>query len=180
MSKVGNTPVAIRQGVTVAIDGEHLTFTGPKGALELTLPKVLSASVSEGMLTIRRQDESKQTRSLHGTYRSLVSNAVQGVLNNWEKRVEVIGTGFGVSMKGQDAVFKIGFSHPVHFPPVEGITFATDGGTILVISGVDRQKVGEVAYLARNLKKPDPYKGKGVRYAGEKVKLRPGKKTKTA
>lgn len=180
MSKVGNKPISVEQGVEVVVDGSLVKVTGPRGSMEITLPNVLQVAKTDGGISLSRSDETKHSKSLHGTFRSLIWNAVHGVTKGWEKRVEVVGTGFGVTLKGKDAVFKVGYSHPVVFPHVEGLEYSVDGGTILVISGIDRQQVGEIAHLARSLKKPDPYKGKGVRYVGETIKLRPGKKTKTA
>lgn len=180
MSKVGLKSIPVEQGVTVQIDGSIVKVQGPKGALTIELPRSLSVEQENNTITVKRANESKNTRSLHGTFRSLIANAMHGVSKGWEKRIEVVGTGFGVSIKNGDAHFKVGYSHQVIFPKVEGITYVVEGSTILVISGVDKQRVGEVAYLARIIKKPDPYKGKGVRYVGEVIKLRPGKKTKTA
>jgi large subunit ribosomal protein L6 len=180
MSKVGQKSIPVEQGASIAIDEKVVKVTGPKGTLTVVLPNVLKAQIESNILKVIRKNETKDTRSLHGTFRSLIANAVHGVTKGWEKRIEVVGTGFGVTIKNGDAVFKVGYSHQVVFPKVEGLSYAVDGPTILVISGIDKQKVGEVAYLARIIKKPDPYKGKGVRYVGEVIKLRPGKKTKTA
>ncbi len=180
MSKVGQKAIPVEQGVSIQIDGQHVKVQGPKGSLSVEIPHVLAVKVENNVIQVSRKNEAKDTRSLHGTFRSLIANAVHGVTKGWEKRIEVVGTGFGVTIKNGDAVFKVGYSHQVVFPKVEGITYTVDGPTILVISGIDKQKVGEVAYLARIIKKPDPYKGKGVRYVGEVIKLRPGKKTKTA
>ncbi|MBP6993800.1 50S ribosomal protein L6 [Candidatus Woesebacteria bacterium] len=180
MSKIGQKTITIEQGVTVQVDGKVVTVKGPKGVLSVELPRILSIQNENNVLTISRNNETKRAKSFHGTFRSLIANAVHGVTRGWEKRIEVVGTGFGVTIKNGDAVFKVGYSHQVVFPKVEGLTYAVDGPTILVISGIDKQRVGEIAYLARIIKRPDPYKGKGVRYVGEVIKLRPGKKTKTA
>ncbi len=180
MSKVGHKSIPVEQGVTVQIDGNVVKVQGPKGVLTIELPQSLSVSHENNTVTVKRANEAKNTISLHGTFRSLIANAIQGVSKGWEKRIEVVGTGFGVSIKNGDAHFKVGYSHQVVFPKVEGINFVVEGSTVLVISGIDKQRVGEIAYLARIIKKPDPYKGKGVRYVGEVIKLRPGKKTKTA
>ena len=180
MSKVGFKPIPVEQGVTIQLDESVVTVQGPKGMLKIALPRFVSVKVENNTVIVNRANESKDARSLHGTFRSLISNAVQGVSKGWERRVEVVGTGFGVSIKNGDAHFKVGYSHQVIFPKVDGIQYAVEGSTILIISGVDKQRVGEIAYLARSIKRPDPYKGKGVRYVGEVIKLRPGKKTKTA
>lgn len=180
MSKIGNAGITVPSGVTVEITGQMVKVNGPKGSLVVTLPAVISASQQEGMLRVSRANESKHAKSLHGTFRNHIANALHGVTQGWDKRLEVVGTGFTVSMKGKDAIFKVGYSHPVIFPYVEGITFSVEGTNILIVSGMDKQLVGEVAHKARMIKKPDPYKGKGVRYVGEYIKLRPGKKTKAA
>lgn len=180
MSKVGQKSIQVDPGVSISIDAQVVKVTGPKGSLSVELPHVLKAQFENNVLKVSRKNEAKDTRSLHGTFRSLIANAIFGVTKGWEKKIEVVGTGFGVTVKNGDAVFKVGYSHQVVFPKTEGVTYAVEGSTILVISGIDKQKVGEVAYLARIIRKPDPYKGKGVRYVGEVIKLRPGKKTKTA
>lgn len=180
MSKIGQKTITIEQGVTVDIVEKVVTIKGPKGTLSVELPRMLSIKNENNVLTVSRNNDTKNAKSLHGTFRSLIANAVHGVTKGWEKRIEVVGTGFGVTVKNGDAVFKVGYSHTVVFPKVEGLTYSVDGPTILVISGIDKQQVGEIAYLARIIRKPDPYKGKGVRYVGEVIKLRPGKKTKTA
>lgn len=180
MSKVGYNPITIDAGVTVTVEGSTVNVKGSKGSLTIILPGKIQARVENSEVKISRDGETKQIKSLHGTYRSLIANAVHGVNKGWEKRLEVVGTGFSVTMKNEDAHFKVGYSHPVVFEKVEGLQYAVDGQNILIISGVDRQLVGQTAYKARSIKKPDPYKGKGVRYAGEVIKLKAGKKTKAA
>lgn len=180
MSKVGQNPITVVSGATVELQDKIVKVTGPKGTLIVELPHVITAKLDNGKVIMERKNDTKQTKSLHGTFRSLINNAVLGVTTGWEKRLEVTGTGFGVVVKNGEAVFKVGYSHPVVFKKVDGVTYSADGTTILIISGSDRQLVGQVAHLARLIKKPDPYKGKGVRYVGEVIKLKVGKKTKAA
>lgn len=181
MSKIGNKPVVV-SGTTVTYDKKksQVTVKGPKGELHVDLPKVISVEITPTEVIVKRANETGDVKALHGLFRSLIANAVVGVTKGWEKKVEVVGTGFGVSLKGGDAIFKVGYSHMVTFHKREGLTYTIDGSTILIISGADKQLVGQAAFLARKIKPPDPYKGKGVRYLGEVVKLKPGKKAKTA
>jgi large subunit ribosomal protein L6 len=180
MSKVGQKPIEIASSASVTVDGGCVTVKGPKGELQVQLPEGINANVNGTWVLVTRDNDSSQKKALHGLYRSLIANALIGVTQGWEKRLEVVGTGYGVSMKGEDAVLKVGFSHQVVFPKVQGVTYSVDGSNVLVITGVDRQLVGEVAHRARNIKPPDAYKGKGIRYLGEPVKLKAGKKAKTA
>ena len=180
MSKIGQNPITVEAGVIIEIDDKVVKVTGPKGTHTIVLPHVISAKLDSNILTVSRSGDSKQNKSLHGTFRNLIANAIYGVTKGWEKKVEVVGTGFGVTVKNDEAVFKVGFSHQVKFAKVEGITFVVDGTNILIIRGVDKQLVGQTAHQIRMIKKPDPYKGKGIRYLGEVIKLKHGKKTKTA
>lgn len=179
MSKIGNSPIPLDQ-TKVTLDGQKVLVSGPKGSQTIEIPKVLSASVEENKLIVKRNAETKTVKAMHGLFRSLIANAVHGVAKGWEKKLEVVGTGFGVSVKGGEAVFKVGFSHQVVFPKIEGLTYVADSVTMLTISGVDKQLVGEAAHRVRSIRPPDAYKGKGIRYLGEVVKLKPGKKVKTA
>ncbi|MEI6326940.1 MAG: 50S ribosomal protein L6 [Candidatus Roizmanbacteria bacterium] len=179
MSKIGNQPVSL-EGVKMTQTGNILSFTGPKGTLSVEMPHILKANVENNILTISRSGDSVKSKSLHGLFRALIANAVKGVVKEWEKRLEVVGTGFGVSLKSGDAIFKVGFSHQVTFPKKAGLTYVIEGQSILTISGIDKQLVGEAAHLVRSIRPPDAYKGKGIRYLGEVVKLKAGKKAKTA
>ncbi len=180
MSKIGNAPILVPTGVTVEITEPAVTVVGKEGRLIIEMPRVLKIEKADDKLVVSRKDESKKTKSLHGLYRQLVYNAVTGVLKPWQKRLEVFGTGYNVKSQGEDLVFKIGYSHPVVFKKVEGIKFQTEGSNKVAVSGVDKQLVGQVAFQIKLIKKPDVYKGKGIRYEGEKLRIKPGKKAKTA
>ena len=190
MSKIGQKALIVPAAVTLTVEGNTVTVKGKLGVLTVVLPQGItlkkgtdpSASSGQGMVyqVIRRSD-SKELKSLHGTFRTLIDNAIIGVEKAWEKRLEVVGTGFNVKMQGKDLVFKVGYSHPVIYKETEGILFAVDGNNKVIISGRDKQQVGEVAYKVKILKKPDVYKGKGIKYEGEKLRIKPGKKAaKTA
>ncbi|MCC7303838.1 50S ribosomal protein L6 [bacterium] len=179
MSKIGTKSVEVEDGVQVSVANGLVSVQGPKGNLTVAIPLHISVKQDGSTLMIERSHESKKVRSLHGLIRSLVSNAVIGVTKPWEKHLEVVGTGYRVKMKGRDLVFEVGYSHPVEFAEVEGVTYTVDGSKVTV-SGIDKQLVGEVAHKIKIIRKPDPYKGKGVRYEGEVIHLKPGKKAKTA
>lgn len=181
MSKIGNKPIEVPQSVTVTISesDKSVQIKGKIGELSYKLPNKLNISREDNKLIVKRSSEDKKTKSLHGLYRSLLNNAIIGVDTPWTKRLEVVGTGFNVKMQGQDLVFKLGFSHPVVFKSTTGVNFVVDGNNKVIISGADKQLVGQVAYQIKSAKKPDPYKGKGIRYEGEQLKLKPGKKAKT-
>lgn len=178
MSKIGQKSIEIPQGVTLTIEKKTISIKGPKGEYTVTLPKSLEAVSENGSILIKRSDDEKKTKSLHGLYRQLVFNGVSGVTAVWQKRLEVVGTGFSVKLKGEDLEFKLGFSHPVVFKKVTGVSYQVEGNTKVIVSGVDRQLVGQVTSQIKLLKEPDAYKGKGIRYEGEKLRLKPGKKAK--
>jgi large subunit ribosomal protein L6 len=176
MSRIGRLPVPVPTGVEVVIDGQAVTVTGPKGTLSHTVaaPIVVERS-DDGTLAVQRPDDERRSRALHGLTRSLIANMVQGVTAGYVKQLEIVGTGYRVQARGADLEFALGFSHPVTVKAPEGISFAVDGVTRFSVSGIDKQQVGEVAANIRKLRKPDPYKGKGVRYAGEQVRRKVGK-----
>jgi large subunit ribosomal protein L6 len=180
MSKIGMKPIAVPSGVQVQLNDRIVTVKGAKGELITTLPESLSISQEDSNLVVKRGSEDKKTKSLHGLFRSLVANAVEGVEKNWEKRLEIVGTGFNVKAQGEDVVLKVGFSHTVVVKKIPGISFRIEGNNKLIVVGVDKQLVGQVAYQIKIIRKPDAYKGKGIRYEGEKVRIKPGKKAKTA
>lgn len=180
MSKIGQKIIEVPQGVTCIVEKKTITIKGPKGEYTLSLPEKLEAVAENNTVLIKRTDEDKKTKSLHGLYRQLVFNGVMGVNEHWEKRLEVVGTGFNVKLQGEDLVFKLGYSHQVVFKKTPGITFQVDGNTKVVVSGVDKQFVGQIAHQIKLLRKPDVYKGKGIRYEGEKLRIKPGKKAKAA
>lgn len=178
MSRIGSKPVAIPSGVQVDIQEDGVVIKGPKGAMTIPVHRKIPVEKKENELVVTRVHETKETKALHGLYRSLYANAIKGVENLWEKKLEIVGTGFNVKQQGEGIVLKVGFSHLVEFPKVEGITLKVQGANKISVSGIDKQLVGEVAYKIKKIKKPDPYKGKGIRYEGEDVRTRPGKKAK--
>ncbi len=180
MSKIGAQTITVNQGVTVEIKDKVVHVKGPKGELSLSLPATIDVVNDNGVLTVSRTREDKKTKSLHGLYRSLVANAVLGVQNMWEKKLEIVGTGFNAKMQGQDLALKTGYSHPVIFTARPGVTYSVEGTNIITVSSVNKQAAGEVAHLIKLVRKPDPYKGKGIKYVGEQMKLKPGKKAKAA
>lgn len=182
MSKIGNLPLVVPAGVTLTVAEQGVTVTGKGGTLTIPLVYGIECKQSKEANTyvITRRNDTKEMKSVHGTSRTLIANAIAGVTKPWEKRLEVVGTGFNVKMQGQDLVFKIGYSHPVIFKSMPGVTYAVDGTTKVIIQGIDKQQVGEVAYKVKMLRKPDAYKGKGIKYEGEKLRIKPGKKAKAA
>jgi large subunit ribosomal protein L6 len=176
MSRIGRLPVPVPSGVEVSIDGPVVTVKGPKGTLSHTVAEPIAVGTSDdGALNVTRPDDERSSRSLHGLTRTLIANMVTGVTEGYEKKLEIVGTGYRVTAKGSDLEFALGFSHPVLITPPEGITFAVESPTKLSVSGIDKQRVGETAAKIRKLRKPDPYKGKGVRYQGEVVRSKVGK-----
>lgn len=176
MSRIGKIPVAVPNGVDITIEDATVTVTGPKGTLSHVVPAPITvARDDDGALVVTRPDEARESRSLHGLTRTLLSNLVQGVTQGYEKKLEIVGTGFRVLAKGSDLEFALGFSHPVKVTAPEGITFAVESATKFSVAGIDKQQVGEVAANIRKIRKPEPYKGKGVRYAGEQVRRKVGK-----
>ncbi|UFU05747.1 50S ribosomal protein L6 [Ruania halotolerans] len=176
MSRIGKIPVAVPSGVDVNIDGQAVTVKGPKGTLSHTVASPITVSRDDdGAIVVSRPNEERESRSLHGLTRTLIANCVQGVTQGYEKKLEIVGTGFRVVPKGSDLEFSLGFSHPVVVSPPEGITFQVESATKFSVSGIDKQVVGEVAANIRKIRKPEPYKGKGVRYAGEQVRRKVGK-----
>jgi large subunit ribosomal protein L6 len=176
MSRIGKLPITIPTGVDVTIDGQQISVKGPKGTLAHTVAEPITIERGDdGTLSVKRPDDERRSRALHGLTRSLVNNLVVGVTDGYEKKLEIHGVGYRVLLKGSDLEFSLGFSHPVKVTPPEGITFAVDGPTRFSVRGIDKQRVGEVAANIRKLRKPDPYKGKGVRYAGEKIRRKVGK-----
>ena len=175
MSRIGRLPVPVPTGVEVSIAGQRVTVKGPKGALEHTVAEPIAVGLQDGQLTVTRPDDERSSRSLHGLTRSLIANMVTGVTDGYEKRLEIVGTGYRVQARGENLEFALGFSHPVTVTAPDGIAFAVESPTRLSVRGIDKQRVGEVAANIRKLRKPDPYKGKGVRYAGEQVRRKVGK-----
>jgi large subunit ribosomal protein L6 len=176
MSRIGRLPIPVPSGVEVNLDGQVVTVKGPKGTLTHTVSEPIRIEKGEdGMLAVTRPDDERASRSLHGLTRTLVNNMVLGVTEGYVKAMEIRGVGYRVAAKGSDLEFALGYSHPVPVQAPDGITFEVSSPTKFVVKGIDKQKVGEVAANIRKLRKPDPYKGKGVRYEGEQIKLKVGK-----
>jgi large subunit ribosomal protein L6 len=176
MSRIGRLPITLPGGVDVALDGQEVTVKGPKGQLSHTVASPISVERAEdGTLQVKRPDDERSSRSLHGLTRTLINNMVIGVTQGYEKKLEIVGTGYRVQAKGSNLEFALGYSHPITVEPPAGVSFAVEAPTRFSVSGIDKQAVGEVAANLRKLRKPDPYKGKGVRYAGEVVKRKVGK-----
>jgi large subunit ribosomal protein L6 len=176
MSRIGRLPISVPSGVSVDIDGSTVTVKGPKGTLSHEVASPIEVSKDEdGTVTVTRPNDERLSRSLHGLTRTLVSNMVIGVTDGYTKALEISGTGYRVVAKGSDLEFALGYSHPILIEAPEGISFAVESPTKFSVSGIDKQQVGEVAAKLRKLRKPDPYKGKGVRYAGEVIRRKAGK-----
>ncbi|AEI11350.1 MULTISPECIES: 50S ribosomal protein L6 [Cellulomonas] len=175
MSRIGRIPVPVPAGVDVNIDGAVVTVKGPKGTLTHTIASPIKVAQEDGTLVVSRPDDERLSRSLHGLTRTLLANLVTGVTEGYVKKLEIVGTGYRVTAKGSDLEFALGFSHPVVVTPPEGITFVVEAPTRFSVQGIDKQQVGEVAANIRKIRKPEPYKGKGVRYAGENVRRKVGK-----
>ena len=175
MSRVGKNPVALPKGVETTIDGQHISVKGPKGTPELDVPEPIEVKVEDEHIVVTRPDDNRKNRALHGLSRSLINNMVVGVTEGYKVNMEIYGVGYRVLQKGSNLEFSLGYSHPVLIEAPEGITFATDGQTKFSIEGIDKQKVGQIAANVRRLRKDDPYKGKGIRYAGEQIRRKVGK-----
>ncbi|HUS21093.1 MAG TPA: 50S ribosomal protein L6 [Aeromicrobium sp.] len=177
MSRIGKIPVPIPSGVEVTIEGQSVTVKGPKGQLSHTVAEPITIRKDDdGALAVERPDDERLSKSLHGLSRTLVNNLVVGVTEGYEKKLEIVGVGYRVQAKGPTQLeFALGFSHPVVVDAPEGITFQVEKPTLFSVHGIDKQKVGEVAANIRKIRKPEPYKGKGVRYAGERVLRKAGK-----
>ncbi|WP_298889340.1 50S ribosomal protein L6 [uncultured Serinicoccus sp.] len=176
MSRIGRLPVTVPSGVDVAIDGSTVTVKGPKGQLALDVVEPIAVAAGEdGSIEVTRPDDERDSRSRHGLTRSLIANMVEGVTNGYTKKLEIHGTGYRVVARGSDLEFALGYSHPILIQAPEGITFQVENPTRFSVTGIDKQQVGEVAANIRKLRKPDPYKGKGVRYEGERIRRKVGK-----
>jgi len=178
MSRIGRLPIDIPSGVTVTVDGSAIAVKGPKGELSLTVASPIEVKLEENQLLVTRPDDERASRSLHGLTRTLIANQIIGVTEGYSKGLEIVGTGYRVQSKGSSIEFALGFSHSITVDPPAGITFEVEGNNKLTVKGIDKQAVGEVAANIRKLRKPEPYKGKGVRYAGEVVRRKAGKSGK--
>jgi large subunit ribosomal protein L6 len=176
MSRIGKLPVTVPSGVDVTIDGRTVTVKGPKGTLTHTVVEPITVERDDaGAILVKRPDDERRSKAMHGLSRTLVNNLLVGVTAGYEKKLEIVGVGYRVVLKGSNLEFALGFSHPVVVEPPPGITFAVETPTRFSVSGIDKQLVGETAANIRKIRKPEPYKGKGVRYAGENVRRKVGK-----
>ncbi|MCV2490494.1 50S ribosomal protein L6 [Geodermatophilus sp. YIM 151500] len=176
MSRIGRLPIPVPGGVDVTIDGQSISVKGPKGTLSHTVAAPISVERDDdGTLRVTRPDDERQSRALHGLSRTLIANMITGVTEGYTKTLEIVGVGYRVQARGSDLEFALGFSHPVPVKAPEGISFTVESPTRLRVSGIDKQQVGEVAAKIRKIRRPDPYKGKGVRYQGEVIKRKVGK-----
>lgn len=179
MSRVGKKPIEIPEGVSVKIEGKKIIASGPKGTLEINLPLEIEAKIEEKKIFVFPEIETKKAKALWGTFRQLIFNAIEGVLKGYQKQLEIEGLGYKAEMKGKDLVLRVGFSHPVIFSPPEGISISVDKN-IITVSGINKQLVGQVAAQILEIKPADPYKGKGLKYLGEKVIRKISKKARAA
>ena len=176
MSRIGKQPVPVPAGVDVVIDGQNVSVKGPKGSLGLSVAEPITVARSDdGTILISRPDDERRSRSLHGLSRTLVANLITGVTEGYTTKMEIFGVGYRVQQKGSNLEFALGYSHPVLIEAPEGITFAVESPTKFSVSGIDKQKVGQISSNIRRLRRPDPYKGKGVRYEGEQIRRKVGK-----
>ncbi|MEX2441613.1 MAG: 50S ribosomal protein L6 [Pontimonas sp.] len=175
MSRIGRLPIPVPAGVTVAISGAHVSVKGPKGELELTMARPIEAALQDDRVVVTRPNDERDSRALHGLTRSLIANQIIGVTDGYTKSLEVVGTGYRVAAKGESLEFALGYSHSITVEPPAGVSFSVEGNNKVTVSGIDKQAVGEAAANIRKLRKPEPYKGKGVRYEGERVRRKAGK-----
>jgi large subunit ribosomal protein L6 len=178
MSRIGKLPIPVPAGVEVKIDGQSIEVKGPKGSLTHVVPAPITIVLEGNTITVTRPNDERLSRSLHGLTRTLIANNIHGVTQGFTKGLEIVGTGYRVAAKGNDLEFALGYSHPITVTPPAGISFTVEGNTKVTVNGIDKQAVGEVAANIRKLRKPEPYKGKGVRYAGEVVRRKAGKSGK--
>ena len=175
MSRIGKNPIAIPAGVDVAIDGQNVTVKGPKGTLSHVVAEPITAKIEDGQVVVERPNDERTSRSLHGLSRTLIANMIVGVTEGYSKRLEIVGTGYRAVQKGTGVELSVGFSHTVTVEPPEGIDLKVEGNLKIIVSGISKEQVGEVAANIRKIRPPEPYKGKGVRYAGENVRRKVGK-----
>lgn len=175
MSRIGLQPIKIEEGVTVLVNGKDVTVTGTKGEIKITLPKDVAVEVKENEMFLSSTEETKQSNSNHGTFRMLIANAIEGVKNGFEKKLELVGVGYRAKMEGLALSMNLGWNHPVKVEPIDGITIEVPDETKVIIRGYDKQKVGQFAAKIREIRKPEPYKGKGIRYEGEYVRRKSSK-----
>ncbi|MGX7140221.1 50S ribosomal protein L6 [Facklamia languida] len=175
MSRIGKAPVTIPAGVTIEMDGQTVTVKGPKGELTRSISSNIELSIEENEITFTRPDDSKENRSLHGTTRSIINNMVVGVSEGYKKELQLIGVGYRAQKQGKKLVLNVGLSHPVEFEESEGVSFEVPSNTSIIVQGYNKEKVGELAANIREVRPPEPYKGKGIRYVDEYVIRKEGK-----
>ena len=175
MSRIGKAPIELPQGVDVNVDGDLVRVKGPKGELERRVRPEITVNVEDGQVVVTRASDAKQHRAYHGLTRALLANMVEGVTNGYRKGLEIVGVGYRADKRGKNLVLTVGYSHDVTYPEPEGITLSTPSQTTVVVEGIDKQKVGQVAAELRAVRPPEPYKGKGIRYEGEQVRRKAGK-----
>jgi len=175
MSRIGKNPIEIPAGVDVTVDGQRVSVKGPKGELSLTVSEPIAVAKEDNTIVVTRPNDERRSRALHGLSRSLINNLVIGVTQGYTTKMEIFGVGYRVQAKGKDLEFALGYSHPVPIEAPEGITFAVESPTKFSVSGIDKQKVGQISANIRRLRRPDPYKGKGIRYEGEQIRRKVGK-----
>ncbi|MDN5813392.1 MAG: 50S ribosomal protein L6 [Micrococcaceae bacterium] len=175
MSRIGRLPITIPAGVDLKVNGSEISVKGTKGELNFTVVSPITVALEDNVLTVSRPDDERESRSLHGLTRTMISNLITGVTDGYSKKLEIHGTGYRVLAKGDNLEFALGFSHPVPVEAPEGITLAVEGNNKVIVSGINKQQVGEVAANIRKLRRPDPYKGKGIRYEGEVIRRKVGK-----
>ena len=175
MSRIGKKPITIPKGVTASLTNHTLKIKGPKGELEQSFHSNIDIEVSGEEIIVKRPNDLKENKSLHGLTRALIQNMVDGVTNSYQKTLDIVGVGYRVEMKGKNLLFNIGFSHPIYFIPPDGIALQTPTQTQIVVSGIDKQLVGMVASKIRSIRKPEPYKGKGIKYSDEQIQRKAGK-----
>lgn len=179
MSRIGSKPIPVPSGVEVSVSGSVCTVKGSKGELKNDIPETITVKVDEGQVVVERADDERQSKALHGLIRQLISNNIVGVSEGYTKALEIVGVGYRAQAKGPSTLeMALGFSHPVVFEAAEGVTFVTPTQTRIEVSGIDKQLVGQVAANIRKIRKPEPYKGKGIRYEGEYVRRKAGKSAK--
>ena len=178
MSRIGKHPIPVPAGVEVSIEGNHIHVKGAKGELDYDFNEMMNVVLEDGQIVVTRPDDSRQAKSFHGLTRTLIANMVEGVSNGFQKKLELVGVGYRAALKGSNLEMQLGYSHPVVVEPPAGITFEVPDQTHIVVNGADKQQVGETAAVIRKWRKPEPYKGKGIRYEGEVVRRKLGKAAK--
>lgn len=180
MSRIGLEPIKIEEGINVSVNGQEVVVSNPKAEMRITLPEEITVEIKDNMINLVRKNEAKQSKSNHGTYRMLVANAIEGLKNGFTKTLELVGVGYRARMEGEVLVMSLGWNHPVKVQPYQGIEIEVPNETKIVIKGYNKQKVGEMAAKIRGIRRPEPYKGKGIRYEGEYVRKKSSKSSVAA